>query len=81
MVKFEDLPNANQALILATLGLEIATADCMSIVDLARKRNQTASTIWRDVCKRTGQPHCTMPPRVIADSKVPSPELPKHENK
>jgi hypothetical protein len=77
MVKFEDLPKANQALILATLGLEIATAHCMNIVDLARKRNQTASTIWRDVCKRTGQPHCTMPPRVVADSKGPQSQTSK----
>jgi hypothetical protein len=65
MVEFSSLPQTTRSLILATLGLEIASANCTSIFDLARKRNQSVSDVWRDVCRKTGQPRCTMPVRVV----------------
>lgn len=65
MVEFDSLPPKSRSLILATLGLEIASANCSSIFELARKRFQTVPDVWRDVCKKTGQPRCTMPARVM----------------
>ncbi len=65
MVEFNSLPQTTRSLILATLGLEIASANCTSIFDLARKRNQSVSDVWRDVCRKIGQPRCTMPQRVV----------------
>jgi len=64
MVEFDNLPQNSRLLILATLELEIASEDCKSIFDLARKRYQTIDQVWRDVCKKTSLPRCTMPPRV-----------------
>jgi len=64
MVEFDNLPQNTRLLILATLELEIASEDCKNIFDLARKRYQTIDQVWRDVCKKTSLPRCTMPPRV-----------------
>src|SRR5689334_4318505 len=77
MVEFESLPPKSRSLILATLGLEIASADCASIFELARKRYQTVSDVWRDVCKKTGQPRCTMPSRVLGVDYAASTAEPK----
>lgn len=65
MVEFESLPPNSRLLLLATLELEIATEDCTNIFDLARKRHQTIHDVWRDVCKKTNLPRCTVPPRVM----------------
>ena len=64
MVEFDNLPQNSRLLILATLELEIASEDCKNIFDLARKRYQTIDQVWRDVCKKTSLPRCTIPPRV-----------------
>ena len=64
MVEFDNLPQNTRLLILATLELEIASEDCKNIFDLARKRYQTIDQVWRDVCKKTSLPRCTIPPRV-----------------
>src|SRR5262245_20766541 len=66
MIKFDDLPRANRALILARLGLEIAEANCTSISVLAHKRHQTVQKIWDEVCRKVGQPHCAIPAPVLA---------------
>ena len=67
MVEFDSLPQNSRLLILATLELEIASENCKSIFDLARKRFQTIDQVWRDVCKKTSLPRCTMPPRVMGN--------------
>jgi hypothetical protein len=67
MVEFDSLPQNSRLLILATLELEVASENCKSIYDLARKRHQTAHDVWRDVCKKTSLPRCTMPPRVTGN--------------
>ena len=67
MVEFDSLPQNSRLLILATLELEIASENCKSIFDLARKRFQTIDQVWRDVCKKTALPRCTMPPRVMGN--------------
>src|SRR5215813_2584282 len=65
MVEFDKLPPKSRALILVTLGLEIASAHCTSIFDLARKRHQSMDELWRDVCRKTAQPQCAMPRHVL----------------
>lgn len=63
MENFDDLPPSNRALILSTLELQIVLANCRTIFELARKRNQSIDEVWRDICKKTGQ-RCAMPPAV-----------------
>jgi hypothetical protein len=65
MIQFEDLPRTNRTLLLATLELEIAEAKCANILELAHKRNLPIADIWRDICRRTGQPRCTVPSPVM----------------
>jgi hypothetical protein len=65
MLQFDDLPHASRTLLLATLELEIAQAKCANILDLAHKRDVPMQEIWRDVCRRTGQPRCTVPAPVM----------------
>jgi hypothetical protein len=65
MIQFEDLPRTNRTLLLATLELEIAEAKCTNILQLAHKRNLPIADIWRDICRRTGQPRCTVPAPVM----------------
>jgi hypothetical protein len=45
--------------------LEIAEAKCTNILQLAHKRNLPIQDIWRDICRRTGQPRCTVPSPVM----------------
>jgi hypothetical protein len=65
MVEFDQLPQKSRSLILATLALDIASRNCRSIFDLALRRKQTVHDVWRDVCRKTAQPRCTMPRRVL----------------
>ena len=65
MIPFDDLPRATRSLLLAKLNLEIVSANCANIFDLARKRNQPLSVIWRDVCRKAGGIHCLMPSGLI----------------
>ncbi len=65
MIKFDDLPHTNRTLLLATLELEIAEAKCTNILQLAHKRNLPIQEIWRDICRKTGQPRCTVPAPVM----------------
>jgi hypothetical protein len=69
MIQFEDLPRTNRTLLVATLELEIAEAKCTNILELAHKRNVPIADIWRDVCRRTGQPRCTVPAPVMLSRK------------
>jgi hypothetical protein len=66
MIEFDDLPQTSRALLLARLELEIAQAKCTNIFGLARNRKQTIREIWQEVCRKTGQPRCTMPLPLIA---------------
>jgi ribosomal protein S14 len=65
MTKFDDLPHSNRTLLLATLELEIAQAKCANILELAHKHNLSIQILWRDICRRTGQPRCTVPAPVM----------------
>ena len=63
--EFDDLPANSRSLIIATLGLEIASTNCKNIFDLARKRHQTVEEVWRSICRKTAQPVCPIPHRVL----------------
>src|SRR5262245_60868948 len=65
MIQFEDLPRTHRTLLVATIELEIAEAKCTNILELAHKRNLPIQDLWRDVCRRTGQPRCTVPAAVM----------------
>ncbi len=66
MIRFDDLPRTNRALLLARLDMEIAEANCMNIFGLARKRQQTIDETWREICRKAGQPRCAIPAALVA---------------
>ena len=61
MTRFEDLPRNMQALILAKLAMEMDLHKSSSIRHLASKRATNVTGIWRDICRKAGQPTCTIP--------------------
>jgi hypothetical protein len=65
MHSFDDLPRATRRLLVAKLNLEIVSAHCANILDLAKKRNQSVRDVWRDICRNAGVIHCLMPPQLI----------------
>jgi hypothetical protein len=70
MVEFDSLPQTSRSLMLATLALELASADCRNVFELARKRHQSVADVWRDVCRKTGQPRCTIPQGVTRPDSI-----------
>jgi hypothetical protein len=68
MLDFDQLPPRSRSLILATLALDIASSNCRNIFDLALKTNQSVHEVWRDICRRTAQPRCTLP-RCVVESR------------
>ena len=65
MSTFEDLPQTTRSLLLAKLDLEIVSENCVNIFDLARKRNQLVSDVWRDICRKSDQARCLMPAQLL----------------
>lgn len=61
MAKFEELPENVRALILAKLAAELAAHKSSNLHQLARLQRADASHVWRDICRKAGQPVCTMP--------------------
>jgi hypothetical protein len=70
MQRFEDLPDNHQALILAKLGLEMTEQNAPSIDHLARTRQTDLMGIWRSVCRKAGQPVCTIPIEAMGKQKI-----------
>lgn len=68
MTQFDSLSATSRSLILTKLALEIVSKNCKSIPQLARKRNQSVQEVWRDVCRKAGQPLCEIPQHVMAPS-------------
>jgi hypothetical protein len=64
-MQFDNLPRTSRTLLLATLELEMAQAKCTNILDLAHKRHLSIQEIWRDVCRKTAQPRCSVPAPVM----------------
>lgn len=69
MTKFESLALNVQALILAKLGLEIASEECTNLPNLADKRRQDVTVVWRDICRKAGQRVCTIPTEILYHPK------------
>ncbi len=67
MKTFEDLAEFTQCDLLAKggEGLDmIASANCHSFGELARKQNRSVHEVWRDVCAEAGHDECTFPVEV-----------------
>ena len=65
MAIFEDLPGNVRALILAKLAAELAAHNSNDIYQLARLQRTDATHVWRDICRKAGQPPCTIPDDVM----------------
>ncbi len=68
MVEFDRLPATSRSLVLTKLTLEMVSKNCKNIFQLARQRNQSVHEVWRDVCRKTGQPLCETPHHVMTPS-------------
>jgi len=65
MANFEDLPGNVRALILAKLAAELATHKAANLYQLASLQRTDAVHVWRDICRKAGQPVCTIPADVM----------------
>ena len=61
MKKFEELPGNHRALILAKLALELSAQKASNIHHLAKSQKTDVMSVWRTVCRKAGQPICTIP--------------------
>jgi hypothetical protein len=61
MAKFEELPGNVRALILAKLAAELAAHKSANLQQLARLQRTDVSHVWREICRKAGQPVCAMP--------------------
>jgi hypothetical protein len=65
MAKFEELPDNVRALILANLATELAASKSADLYQLARLRRTDAMHVWREICRKAGQPVCAIPADVM----------------
>lgn len=65
MTRFEDLPGNTRALILAKLAIEMSAQRALNIYHLAKMRQTDVVSLWRSICRKTGQPLCTLPTDVL----------------
>jgi hypothetical protein len=70
MQRFEDLPGNHQALILAKLAMEMTERKAPSIHHLARTCRTDLMGIWRSICRKAGQPLCTIPIEAMHEQKI-----------
>src|SRR5262249_7736062 len=71
--EFDDLPANSRSLIIATLGLEIASTNCKNILVLALQLNQTLTEVWLSISPKTAHPVCPIPLRVLEPEYNPPP--------
>jgi len=65
MTKFENLPENVRALILAKLAAELAAHKSVNLYQLARTQRTNTMHVWRDICRKAGQPACTIPADIM----------------
>jgi NAD-dependent oxidoreductase involved in siderophore biosynthesis len=70
MQRFEDLPRNHQALILAKLALEMTAQNAPSIHHLAKARQTDVPGVWRGICRKAGQPVCTVPTQAMDEQRI-----------
>ena len=61
MNRFEDLPVNVRALLLARLAIELKTNRCATLYELAKRQNTELAAVWRNICRLSKQPACTIP--------------------
>ena len=66
MNRFEDLPINVKALLLAKLAIELTTHRCTNLHELARKHDTDITTVWRNICRLSKQPVCSVPQAGLA---------------
>jgi hypothetical protein len=65
MNRFEDQPANVRALLLAKLAIELKINRCTSLYELAKRHNTDMIAVWRDVCRLSKQPACTIPQAAV----------------
>lgn len=65
MNKFEELPANVRALLLARLAMELMTNRCANLYELAKRQKTDMMTAWREVCRLSKQPACTIPQAAV----------------
>jgi hypothetical protein len=70
MMKFEDLPENVRALLLARLGAELAARKSRNLHQLARLQQTDTAHVWRDICRKAGQPVCTVPAKIATPAST-----------
>jgi hypothetical protein len=65
MINFDGLPQTTRSLLLTRASLEIVSANCLNILELAKKRKQPVSAVWNDICQKAGLPRCQLPADLI----------------
>ena len=66
---FEDLPGNIQALLRIKLLAELNSEKCENIFALAKKWNEDVERVWRDICRKAGQPVSSVPVEIGRDPK------------
>ncbi len=61
MNKFEDLPANVRMLMLAKLAIVLRTHRCANLYELAKRQHIDVTSAWRQICRLSKQPICTVP--------------------
>jgi hypothetical protein len=65
MTKFEQLADNVRSLLLTKLQVELIGTGCDSLATLAYKKHKKVTTIWREICQKSGQQNCTIPSELL----------------
>ena len=65
MISFDDLPQNARTLLRIKLIMAIDSEECESLSGLAQKRGEDVTQVWRDICRKVGQPVCTIPAELM----------------
>ena len=65
MNRFEELPANVKALLFARLAIELRANRCANLYELAKRKNTEMISVWRDVCRLSKQPVCTIPQAAV----------------
>jgi hypothetical protein len=70
MISFEDLPENVRTLLRVKLAIAIESAECNSLCGLAQKQGGDVTRVWRDICRKVGQPTCTIPAELMTNKNT-----------
>jgi hypothetical protein len=66
MMRFEELPRNIRVLMLSKLVMEMNTLKSHNIHHLAKMRQTDVAGLWRSICRKAGQPMCTIPVEALS---------------